>query len=177
VLSARRLKDIVERLVAIPHVSILRFHTRVPVVEPARITRELAKVLRLHPASHVVIHVNHPAELSAPVATALGLMVDAGIPLLSQSVLLKGVNDDAEILGQLFRKLAGLRVKPYYLHHFGQGARHQPFPCAACKGTSLDGRSAWPHFRLCAAQLCARYSGWVGQSASECRLCARSGAR
>ena len=135
--SVRRLKDIVERLAAITHVSILRFHTRVPLVEPARVTRELVKVLQLHPASHVVIHVNHAAELSPAVGKALALMVDAGIPLLSQSVLLKGVNDDAEILGQLFRKLVSLRVKPYYLHHLDKARGTSHFRVPLAKGQAL----------------------------------------
>ncbi len=137
VLSARRLGDIVQRLAAIPHVSLLRFHTRVPVAEPARVTRELVNVIRLHPASHVVLHVNHAAELSAPVAKALALMADSGIPLLSQSVLLKGVNDDATVLAALFRKLVSLRVKPYYLHHLDKARGTSHFRVSLARGREL----------------------------------------
>ena len=137
VLSARRLKGIVEKLAAIPHVSILRFHTRVPLVEPARITKDLVKAIKTHPAVHVVIHVNHPTELSSSVAKALALMVEAGIPLLSQSVLLRGVNDDAEVLGALFRKLVSLRVKPYYLHHLDKAFGTSHFRVPLAKGREL----------------------------------------
>jgi lysine 2,3-aminomutase len=117
VLSDRRLVDLMRRLAAIAHVEVIRFHTRVPVVEPSRISRELIKALKLRPAVYVVIHVNHVAELGKPVRAALARLVKAGIPLLSQTVLLKGVNNDAETLATLFRTLVANRVKPYYLHH------------------------------------------------------------
>jgi lysine 2,3-aminomutase len=118
VLSARRLKDVVARLAGIAHVKVIRVHTRVPVAAPARITPALVRALRArNRATFVVLHTNHPGELTAKVRAACARFIDAGIPMLSQSVLLRGVNDDAETLGALMRKLVESRIKPYYLHH------------------------------------------------------------
>ncbi|MFN4153458.1 MAG: lysine-2,3-aminomutase-like protein [Paracoccaceae bacterium] len=126
VLSARRIADLVARLAAIAHVGVLRLHTRVPVVAPDRITDALIAALRLHPSCWVVVHTNHADELTPDARAALTRLADAGIPLLSQSVLLRGVNDSAEVLETLFRALIRLRVKPYYLHHcdLARGAGH-----------------------------------------------------
>jgi lysine 2,3-aminomutase len=118
VLSARRLKDVVTRLAGIAHVKIIRVHTRVPVAAPERITPALIRALRVRDkATFVVLHANHPRELTAEVRAACARFIDAGIPMLSQSVLLRGVNDNAETLGALMRKLVENRIKPYYLHH------------------------------------------------------------
>ncbi|WP_103334105.1 lysine-2,3-aminomutase-like protein [Pseudotabrizicola formosa] len=126
VLSARRIGDLVARLAAIPHVGVLRLHTRVPVVAPDRITPALIDALRQHPSVWIVVHTNHADELTAEARAALTRLADAGIPLLSQSVLLRGVNDSADALEDLFRALIRLRVKPYYLHHcdLARGAGH-----------------------------------------------------
>lgn len=118
VLSPRRLKHVVARLAAIEHVKVIRLHSRVPVAEPARITPELvAAVKTRHKATYVVLHANHPRELTPAAREACALFVDAGIPMLSQSVLLAGVNDDPATLGSLMRTLVECRIKPYYLHH------------------------------------------------------------
>jgi len=130
VLSDRRIGDILRRLAAIAHIDVIRFHTRVPLVEPARITADFLKLLRLRSAVYIVLHVNHVRELTKPVRASLARMARAGIPLLSQTVLLKGVNDDATILEELFRCLVANRVKPYYLHHLdkAQGTSHFRVP-------------------------------------------------
>jgi lysine 2,3-aminomutase len=118
VLSARRLKDVVTRLATIAHVKVIRVHTRLPVAAPEKITPALVRALRVRDkATFVVLHTNHPRELSAKVRAACARFIDAGIPMLSQSVLLRGVNDDAETLGKLMRTLVECRIKPYYLHH------------------------------------------------------------
>ncbi len=117
VLSARRLKEVMAELSAIPHVKVLRVHTRLPVVAPERITAALVRALRTRKATFVVLHANHPRELTAPARAACARLIDAGIPMLSQSVLLRGVNDDVETLGALMRALVECRIKPYYLHH------------------------------------------------------------
>jgi len=118
VLSARRLKDLAERLAAIGHVKVLRVHTRVPIVAPERISTALVRALRVdNKATFVVVHVNHPRELTAKARAACARLIDAGIPMLSQSVLLRGVNDDVETLGALMRALVECRIRPYYLHH------------------------------------------------------------
>ncbi|HML06999.1 MAG TPA: lysine-2,3-aminomutase-like protein [Xanthobacteraceae bacterium] len=118
VLSARRLKDVVARIATIAHVKVIRVHTRVPVAAPERISAALVRALRTQDkATFVVLHANHPRELSEQARKACARFVDAGIPMLSQSVLLRGVNDDAETLGELMRALVECRIKPYYLHH------------------------------------------------------------
>jgi lysine 2,3-aminomutase len=116
VLSARRLMDVVTRLAAIAHIKVIRVHTRVPVVAPERIDAALIRALRTDKATFVVLHINHPRELTKEARAACARFVDAGIPLLSQSVLLRGVNDDVETLGALMRTLIECRIKPYYLH-------------------------------------------------------------
>jgi lysine 2,3-aminomutase len=117
-LSDRRLGSVAGRLAAIAHVKILRLHTRMPVVDPARVTPALVRALKsAGKATYVVLHANHPRELSGPVRAACASFIDAGIPMLCQTVLLRGVNDDAQTLGQLMRALVECRIKPYYLHH------------------------------------------------------------
>jgi lysine 2,3-aminomutase len=118
VLSARRLKELVAALAAIAHVKVIRVHTRVPVAEPSRVTAALARALRASgKAIYVVLHVNHARELTPAARAACARLVDGGIPMLSQSVLLRGVNDDAAALGELMRAVVECRIKPYYLHH------------------------------------------------------------
>jgi lysine 2,3-aminomutase len=117
-LSPRRIAGVTERLSAIPHVKILRWHTRVPVADPARITAELAAALGSSSKTvYVAVHANHPRELTEAVRAACARIIDAGIPMLSQTVLLKGVNDDPETLAALMRAFVETRIKPYYLHH------------------------------------------------------------
>lgn len=116
-LSPRRLQHIIAELNGIEHVKVIRIHTRVPVVSPERITNELINVLKRGSAVFVVLHTNHPRELTREAREACAKVVDSGIPMLSQSVLLKGINDDAKVLEELLRTLVENRIKPYYLHH------------------------------------------------------------
>jgi len=116
-LSPRRLKEVTAQLAAIDHVKVIRVHTRLPVAAPERVSPALVRALRGDKAAFVVVHVNHPRELTAQARAACARFVDAGIPMLSQSVLLRGVNDDAHTLGALMRALVECRIKPYYLHH------------------------------------------------------------
>jgi lysine 2,3-aminomutase len=116
-LSSRRIAAIVGAIEAIPHVAVIRFHTRVPVVDPARVNLALVRALAADKAVYVVIHANHPRELTKGVRAAVRRLTGAGIPVLAQTVLLAGVNDDAAVLEALFRDLVAMRVKPYYLHH------------------------------------------------------------
>jgi lysine 2,3-aminomutase len=118
VLSPRRLADIVGELAAIGHVKILRFHTRVPVVDPQKIDAALISALKASGKTvYVALHANHPRELTPEARAACARLVDAGIVMISQSVLLKGVNDDPAVLGELMKGFVEARVKPYYLHH------------------------------------------------------------
>jgi lysine 2,3-aminomutase len=117
VLPPRRLKDLITRLAAIDHVKVIRLHTRIPVVAPERVTPALVRALRTGKATYMVLHANHPRELTEEARAACARVIDAGIPMLSQSVLLRGVNDNVETLGALMRVLVECRIKPYYLHH------------------------------------------------------------
>jgi lysine 2,3-aminomutase len=118
VLSPRRLRAVMTELAGIDHVKVVRIHTRVPIADPERITPELVRAMKASgKATYVAVHVNHARELSAAVREAIACMADAGMPLLSQTVLLKDVNDTPETLGALMRALVECRVKPYYLHH------------------------------------------------------------
>jgi lysine 2,3-aminomutase len=118
VLSPRRLREVMKRLAAIDHLKVLRIHTRVPVADPMRVTAELVRALKVKgKPTYVAVHVNHARELTAAARAACARLADAGIPLLGQSVLLAGVNDTAEALGDLMRALVECRIKPYYLHH------------------------------------------------------------
>ncbi len=118
ILSARRLRDVMRALAALDHVKVVRFHTRVPVAAPRLITPSLVRALRSSgKATYLVLHANHARELTAEARSACARLVDAGIPMLSQSVLLRGVNDDPATLSALLRALVECRIKPYYLHH------------------------------------------------------------
>ena len=117
-LPPRRLREVVRSLAAIAHVKIIRVHTRVPAVAPERVTRDLVRALKAPgKATYVALHANHPRELTLASRAACARFIDAGIPMLSQTVLLKGVNDDATTLGSLMRAFVESRIKPYYLHH------------------------------------------------------------
>lgn len=117
-LSARRLRTIMRDLASVPHVKIIRIHTRIPVADPSRISEALIDALKIKGATTwVALHANHPRELTVQAREACAKLVDAGIPLVSQSVLLRGVNDDAATLEALMRSFVECRIKPYYLHH------------------------------------------------------------
>ena len=138
ILSPRRIRAVTEALGAVPHVKILRWHTRVPVVDPARVTDDLVAALKASSKTVFVgLHCNHARELTAEARTAIGKLADVGIPLVSQTVLLKGVNDCADALEDLMRALVEARVKPYYLHHgdLAPGTRH--FRTTIAEGQTL----------------------------------------
>ena len=116
--SHRRLRIVAERLVATPHVARLRVHTRVPIAAPELVTAErLAALSAARKTLVVALHVNHARELSPAAKAAIARLSSGGAELLSQTVLLKGVNDEAATLDTLLRALAALGVAPYYLHH------------------------------------------------------------
>ena len=148
-LSPRRIAAIVGALGAIEHVQVVRFHTRVPIVDPRLVGAALVKALNVDKAVYVVIHANHPRELTDAAKAAVTRLVRAGIPVLSQSVLLRGVNDDAAVLEALFRTLVGMRVKPYYLHHpdLARGTGH-------FRGDIAQGQALMRELRRRASGLC-----------------------
>lgn len=114
-LSTTRLVRLIERLRAIPHIEVIRLATRVPVCLPMRIDGELVSALRPHHPLWVMTHFNHPRELTPEAERACRLLVDGGFPVMNQSVLMAGINDQPSVLEALFRGLVRWRVKPYYL--------------------------------------------------------------
>jgi lysine 2,3-aminomutase len=137
VLSPRRLEKIMLRLQGIAHVGVVRFHTRVPVVKPDIIDEKFIRAIKIEKAVYVVLHVNHVRELNEQAQRACATLVDAGLPMLSQTVLLKSVNADAASLRNLFKRLVELRIKPYYLHHgdLARGTGH--FRTSIAEGREL----------------------------------------
>ena len=137
-LSARRVREITERLAAIEHLKIIRWHTRIPAVDPMRVTPDLVDALRTAGAStYVVLHTNHARELTEQACAAIARIVDSGVPMLAQTVLLRGVNDDVETLETLMRALVEARVKPYYLHHLDKAPGTSHFRCSIERGQEL----------------------------------------
>lgn len=119
IVSPRRLRDVIARLGAIPHLGVIRIHSRVPVVDPGRITPDLVDALKTAGGKAVwlLLHANHAREFVPAARAAIARLVDAGIPVLGQSVLLRGVNDSPAALTDLFRAMVSNRIKPHYLHH------------------------------------------------------------
>lgn len=116
--SPRRIGAMGERLQRIPHVKLVRWHTRVPVVAPERVTPEMVRALKIPgKAVSIAIHANHASEFTPAAETAIARLADAGLVLLGQTVLLKGVNAETETLAALFRTMAANRIRPLYLHH------------------------------------------------------------
>ncbi len=154
-LSPRRLAGIVAALSAIPHVEILRVHSRVPVADPARVTEALAGALATEKAMWLVLHANHAREITEAARAAIRLVQARAIPVLGQSVLLRGVNDSPEALESLFRAMLSARVKPYYLHQLdaapGTARFHVPIAEGRRLLAALRGRVtglAWPTYVL-----------------------------
>lgn len=131
------LAPIFRRLRDIPHLKIVRIHSRIPAIAPFRLTPPFIDLLREHLPVYLVVHVNHPREVSPEFATKVGAVVDAGIPVLSQSVLLRGVNDDVPTLTALFRRLVEARVKPYYLHQLDRAPGTNHFRVSIREGQRL----------------------------------------
>jgi lysine 2,3-aminomutase len=125
-LSDEGLKNILARLRKIPHIEMIRINTRAPVTLPDRISLPLCRMLKCFHPLYMNIHFNHPLEIAPQSAEACNRLADAGIPLGSQTVLLKGVNDDPTVMKELMQKLLTLRVRPYYIHQADpvQGTGH-----------------------------------------------------
>ena len=154
-LSPRRLGSIVARLSAIPHIETIRIHTRVPTTDPGRVTPDLTEALTTDRSLWIAVHANHAREFSPEANAALTRLRRAGIPLLGQSVLLRGVNDGPAALEALFRAMIRASVKPYYLHQLdpapGTARFHVPIEEGQRLLADLRGRVtglAWPTYVL-----------------------------
>jgi lysine 2,3-aminomutase len=136
-LSDRRIEELCRRLRAIPHLEIIRIGSRVPCHLPERITPELCAILKQYHPFYINTHFNHPDELTPAAVRGLGLLADAGIPLGCQTVLLKGVNDDPEVMKRLMQKLLAARVRPYYIYMCDQVAGGEHFRTTVEKGLEI----------------------------------------
>ncbi|MEO5375744.1 MAG: lysine-2,3-aminomutase-like protein [Alphaproteobacteria bacterium] len=137
-MAPRRLAELVAAIDAIPHVGVIRIHSRVPVADPTRVDAALVEALAARDSAvTVVLHCNHPAELADETLAACRRIIGAGIPMLAQTVLLRGVNDDVATLTALMRALVRNRIKPYYLHHadLARGTGH--FRTTLAEGQAL----------------------------------------
>ncbi len=136
-LDEDRLEYVLSRLKSIPHLEFIRIGTKQPVVQPMRVTPALTKMLRRYHPIWMSLHFTHPDEVTPEVAEACGRLADAGIPLGSQTVLLKGVNDDVAILKKLFHALLKIRVRPYYLYQCDPISGSSHFRTTVDKGLEL----------------------------------------
>jgi lysine 2,3-aminomutase len=137
ILSPRRLGDILCRLGAIPHIQVLRIHTRAPVADPAIITDALADALDIETPLFIALHANHARELTPVAVAALRNLQRRGIPILGQTVLLAGVNDDEATLADLFRAMLRARIKPYYLHQLDAAPGTARFHVPPARGREI----------------------------------------
>jgi lysine 2,3-aminomutase len=152
-LSDRRLDAILARLRKIPHLEVVRIGSRVPCHLPERITPELCATLKKHHPLYINTHFNHPDELTPAAVKGLAMLADAGIPLGCQTVLLRGVNDDVDIMRRLMQKLLAARVRPYYIYMCDNVAGVEHFKTTVEKGLEIvEGLRGWtsglavPHF-------------------------------
>jgi len=132
-LSDERLDEVLTKLKAVPHVEFVRIGTRNPVTLPYRVTESLCEVLKKHKPVWMSLHFNHPREVTPQAKKACGMLADAGVPLGSQTVLMKGINDRAAIMKKLFHELLKTRVRPYYIYQCDpvKGTAHFRTPVAA----------------------------------------------
>ncbi len=137
VMSDEKLEGIIQNLRAIPHLDIVRIGSKIPVVLPQRITDDLVNMLKKCHPFYMSIHFLHPAEITPEVEAACNKLADAGIPTFSQTVLLKGVNDDPAVMKELMLKLLKIRVRPYYIYQCDpvQGTTH--FRTSVDKGLEI----------------------------------------
>jgi lysine 2,3-aminomutase len=159
----RTLGEVLQSIRTIDHVDIVRIATRMPVTCPMRITDALVERLAPWAPIYVMTHFNHPAELTASAAAALAKLVDAGIVVYNQSVLLRGVNDDEAVIRELNRGLVKLRATPYYLHQCDVAEGIEHFRTSLSKGLEIVDRLRGHTSGLMVPQLCVDVPGGLGK--------------
>ncbi len=164
ILKPKQLQQIITNLDEIKHVEIIRIHTRIPTVDPQRINPELLKVLTQRRPIYVVLHINHPEEFVPAAIEAINKLADHGIVLLGQSVLLKGINDNIETLGKLFRGMVKHRIKPYYLHHVDLAPGISHFRTTIAHGQELMAQMRGAYSGVCQPQYVLDIPGGAGKS-------------
>ena len=137
ILSASQIAQTLDAIEAVSHIDLMRIHTRTPIADPARITDDMASALTRDKALTIILHINHVQEITPEVITAIKKLQKTGAMLLAQSVLLKDINDDAQTLETLFRKLISLKIKPYMLHHLDPAPGTQHFRVPISKGQNI----------------------------------------
>ena len=155
-LENERLEEILSRLRALPHIELLRIGTRVPVTLPQRITGGLVRMLKKYHPLMISIHFTHPKEITDRVRRACGELADGGIPLGSQTVLLKGINDKPYIMKKLVQELLKIRVRPYYIYQCDLAMGTEHFRTSVATGIQIIEKLAGSHHRLCRPHLCRR---------------------
>ena len=171
VLSARRLRAVMKTLAEIEHVKVVRIHTRVPVADPARMTAELVRAIKVKgKPTYVAVHINHPRELTPAARAACARLADAGIPLLGQSVLLAGVNDTPEVLGESDARLGRMPDQAVLPASRRSGARHRAFAHRYRDRAGVDARLARTIVGPMPADLRARHSRRPRQVADRAEL-------
>jgi len=164
ILKGAQIGKIIKELDQIEHVEIIRLHTRVPIVDPQRINEPILRALTQRQPIYIVLHINHPAEFILPAIAAINKLVDNGIVLLGQTVLLKGVNDTVKVLGQLLRQMVKYRIKPYYLHHLDMARGTGHFRLPIVKGQELVAGLRGNYSGLCQPQYVLDIPGGGGKT-------------
>lgn len=164
ILKPKQISNIIANLDQIKHVEVIRIHTRIPTVDPVRVNAELLQALTQRKPIYVVMHVNHPAEFTPTTIEAIEKLVDNGIVLLGQSVLLKGINDNVETLGKLMRTMIKHRIKPYYLHHVDLAAGTSHFRTTIAEGQAIVAALRGNYSGLCQPEYVLDIPGGAGKS-------------
>jgi lysine 2,3-aminomutase len=162
-LADAQLDHLLGRLRAIEHVEILRVATRMPVTCPMRVTERLTEVLKKHGPVYLMTHFNHPRECTLAAWNAAARLVDAGVVVYNQSVLLRGVNDDAAIIAELNRRLVSMRITPYYLHQCDMAEGIEHFRTPLSRGVDIIDKLRGHMSGLAVPQLCVDVPGGLGK--------------
>ncbi len=163
ILKPKKLSAIISSLDSIPHVEIIRIHTRVPVLDPKRIDTTMLSVLTKRKPIYIVLHINHPGEFSEQAIDAINKLADSGIVLLGQTVLLKGVNDNVGTMGALMRTMVKHRIKPYYLHHVDLAVGTKHFRTSISTGQDLVAGLRGRYSGLCQPEYVLDIPGGAGK--------------
>ncbi len=164
ILKPKQLSEIINNLAQISHVEILRIHTRIPVVDSVRINDEMLNVLQQFKPLYLVLHINHPDEFSELACATFAKLAEKGIVLLGQTVLLKGINDNIEVLGRLTRKMVKNRIKPYYLHHMDLAPGTSHFRTSIEHGQKLMTALRGDYSGLCQPEYVLDIPGGAGKT-------------
>lgn len=163
VLTNTFLKETILKLKKIKHIKLIRFHTRVPAVYPKRITEEFVGIIKLATPVTIIIHINHPSEITTEFKSAVRKLKKTNAFILSQSVLLKGINNDAKILGDLFKQLMEIGIKPYSLYHLDLTAGTNHFRTSIKEGKAIMNEIAKNISRICVPEYTVDIPGGLGK--------------